>query len=547
MARGWRFSGWMVAAVVTAAGFAIQIPVIPGFYLLFLFAPFWSIVLVNLTLILMARDAWVGDTPRWLLVVPILFYGGNLALSAVSHVQFWMLGVEVGRSNDAGRVTFDPSAMSLVADDVYLPSDLVIRYRLDVAFSLSPHVAPMSHVSTRLLPQDDCDLIEEDRARKVRKEGIRIDRLPVVGACRLHMPEDPALPTVAIVATSEDRHGLFLNARLRTVHIAGQNGQAATVTTGRAAVYPPIPLPALGCFVEGSDWRCTAGLMPLDYKVATDGGSGAPLVAAALQLPPRTYRTEGRTLVLDASEFAPQAALDQAVIAAQQDAFTDEERDMSILDRLIDDPTQPIGQLTPERVATYRTALAARAPRLVDGLGRAIDAGRDGIDARRVLGAAIVALPGNAFTAIGPALLATLKGRPAVREPNGFYARLGDLGPSVVPFLLETIDTSHMDVGAALALCRIGAPAASVARQRLADMMRNKLGKSREAASIALLRLGFRDVVAAYNTEVRTPLPPNVLNLYLPEVIPAVEAEYDRMVAEITPASPASVCRLAPD
>ncbi len=540
---------WLPAVIVLLVTTGLQWFPATGIYLMFLLAPAWSIVLVNAILLLMALDVWLGRAPRWLIIIPVIAYGGNLAASAFGYGELLLLDRELSRVNRAGSLPFDPARMSLVAADDSMAQNLVRQYRIDVTYAPNPRHTPLNHLSYRLVTKEQCALITNNGKRGVHKLGVHFEHRLVANVCQLRMPEDPTRPPIEMVSTTTERKGVFLSTKLTTIRFVAPDGRSGEVTTGLGYIYFPLPRPVIGCALNSgaAKWQCGAGLLPARLRVAAEGDPyGAPggALARALHLAPRTYTEVKGQYVAEPSELVDAGG---SVGRARRGIYTDRDHAYAVLDRVIADPRRPIERDVEELLLADEDRLNRYGWLMVEGLQRAIAAGKQGRDAVKFLGDMIAALPPDIFAPIGPDVVDVLKMHPTLETPI-LHVRLGELGPSAAPVLLAAFDRSPANAPAAFGLCRLGPPAPAGARDRLVRALAldrkalRPIGETRAAATLALLRLGFRDDVEADLVARRTPLPPNHVRIWGRAPDPAEEAWFDERVAEVDPSSPPSVC-----
>ena len=79
------FKTWAGCFLLTVIIFALQLFPVTGIYMMFLAAPFWTMILINLGFGLMARDAWRDPAQRWLMILPLIWFGGYFVVTSVSH------------------------------------------------------------------------------------------------------------------------------------------------------------------------------------------------------------------------------------------------------------------------------------------------------------------------------------------------------------------------------------------------------------------------------------------------------------------------------
>jgi len=96
---------WIGCFILTAVAFLLQVPLIPRVFLIFFFAPYWSVFTINLGFALMI---WlVGSLPKRLLIFPAIWFVGYPAAAGVSHFEAQKLAAEVLSENSGQFLPFD--------------------------------------------------------------------------------------------------------------------------------------------------------------------------------------------------------------------------------------------------------------------------------------------------------------------------------------------------------------------------------------------------------------------------------------------------------
>ena len=174
---------WPIPLVILAVLVGLQLFPQTGIFLMLFGAAAWTVYLVNAALLLIAFDVWRGRAPRWLLAVPILVYGGNLAASAIGYAQLRQLDRRLVAANLANATPFDPSRQSLVASDDGIARSLTSRFRLPVAYVANRNVAPFSYLAHRPVPQEQC---EPDQGRMPRMASTVSGSSSITAASPMH-------------------------------------------------------------------------------------------------------------------------------------------------------------------------------------------------------------------------------------------------------------------------------------------------------------------------------------------------------------------------
>jgi hypothetical protein len=105
----------------TGAVFLLQLFPYTGVFLMFLLAPFWSVVLVNLGFIGIALEAASGQVTRLWLILPTAWFGAYTWFAVADHGALERLQHDIAAANDSVRVTFNPSQQALVITDASDP------------------------------------------------------------------------------------------------------------------------------------------------------------------------------------------------------------------------------------------------------------------------------------------------------------------------------------------------------------------------------------------------------------------------------------------
>ena len=250
-----------------------------------------------------------------------------------------------------------------------------------------------------------------------------------------------------------------------------------------AASAEQAALSAMAEALRGGNDLDARGLAALDAALANaagdhDGAAQARLVAAFLRLP--------------ATQGAPRTLI------------------------------EALGRLRAQDIARY-------APELAADFAEA-DAAHDSLRLH-FTAAALARLPARGLHANGGRIATILSASPDARhEAGALWQRLADLGPAALPALRAGLQDHPNRPDVALGACRLGGSA-----QPLVPLLAAQLDhrndpfvdlNPQQAASLALLRLGRRDLVEAYLARAYREIP----------------AWYFRQLASVGPASPPDVC-----
>jgi hypothetical protein len=296
---------WIGCFILTAVVFLLQVPPIPGVFLMFLFAPYWSVVTINLGFALMVLDGLVGSLPKLLLGFPAIWFVGYAAAAGVSHFDAQKLAAEVLSENSGHFLPFDAQRDQLLIEPDNLRQDtafgiegLIENYALNTVYQRlygNPKCPDVQMVGLR---SSGCgkgaDVVDKDinGCPTITNEIMRWDgpyAKSFKGVCRVYAPVQSFKPTVTLKrADAQTIHSWTLG-RMETFDLKRADEQTISVKAGLVVPLAWFPLPLMGC--AGSDrepWGCRfqffrTEVIPLGSE-EDRGAIGA--VARALRLPP---------------------------------------------------------------------------------------------------------------------------------------------------------------------------------------------------------------------------------------------------------------------
>lgn len=492
--------------VATAAVFILQMIPIVGFFLMFMLAMFWSVLLVNAGMIGVAIEAGLGRVSRWWLVLPLVFYGGYWAVAAQDHMTLRKLGAAYDAANSKVKTGFDPTRQALIFEDNGNGSGsgawLTQHYGLPVAWSVNSNF-PEGHLSYRMMEKAVCAKVRETPALgQAFVHAFGFHDGDVIGKrkmesrfCALSMPERPELPAVRVSRQETRTVETSLPVVRVTTTITMSDGRRFQLLGGTASPLAWIPMPVMGCGLNSgaASWDCDAGFWRNSFTPIVSGNTrysrDSMVLAAALGLK-RVAIADRRggdpTLVL-----AKMAAVEEATLSRQ----------LANIDAMIADPLAKADWQVGV-IVNRPEALASRADAIMTGIERAEAAGgNDRYKAResgRILAGLLAKLPRERFVDFGPRILA-LYARAGegswLWEAEPLLRRLGDLGVGALPYLVNPRTSTPSVNGAGIeGLCRIGPAGRSVAEPVLLTMWgrTDRFDRDRRAALyVAMRRIGI--------------------------------------------------------
>ncbi len=396
---------------LVAAGVVYLLQVIPltGIFLMFALAMFWSVVLINGSMIGVLIEALVGRVSRLWLVLPMVFYGGYWTVAALDHSALHELGRRYDVSNARVVTGFDPLRQALVFEGDGDGAWHTQNFALPVAYSVNSSF-PEGYLSNRMIEITVCAKVRE-KSRGLEAvngfgfhdgDAIRSTRMEE-RFCNLSMPEKPELPMVVVGREETKDFEKNLPIKRITTTIAMPDGRRFELFGGVASPLSWIPMPVMGCALNSGapSWNCNAGFWRSGFTPIVSGNTrysrDSTVLAKALGLKPVAIddRVGGdSTLVL-----AKIAAMEEATLARQ----------LASVDARIADPTAKVTEWQVGVLANHPEELASRADAFMTGIERAAaTTGRLRYAAResgRILAGLVANLPNDSFIALGPRLL----------------------------------------------------------------------------------------------------------------------------------------------
>jgi hypothetical protein len=247
----------------TGAVFLLQLFPYTGVFLMFLLAPFWPVVLVNLGFIGIALEAASGQVTRLWLILPTAWFGAYTWFAVADYGALERLQHDIAAANDSVRVTFNPSQQALVITDASDPRFLVTNYALSVVYVRNTNRAGSSHAAVRMVETEVCAKVRAGRslsAAGIYTHGFHEGRLLERRFCVLRLPEDPTLPEVTVEVDTRRATEGGLPVTLTTTTVTTSDGARHVLRGGHVAPLRWFPMPVIGCSLNSAaaSWDCIA-------------------------------------------------------------------------------------------------------------------------------------------------------------------------------------------------------------------------------------------------------------------------------------------------
>ncbi|WP_143540715.1 hypothetical protein [Rhizobium sp. L43] len=241
---------------------------------MFLLAPLWSVLLINLGFVAMFFEARSGALPRWALVFPVLYFGGYYAVAIYQHLAVNHT-IETA-SAPVSHLKFDPDNTAIESDygNEEVSHDLLVfcgvaraiepiyGHDLALVFKRDPScsAAPASRFSTNL--------------GEMPRHSLTMDR------CIVKTRESYNGPVLKI--SSPYRPGTAEGSS--EIIVTASDGSQATIENGSYPALSWFPMPMIGCALQDSPsaWVCDAAFARTRIPMLQpkDGVTG-PAIAVA--------------------------------------------------------------------------------------------------------------------------------------------------------------------------------------------------------------------------------------------------------------------------
>lgn len=266
MYRSWTFILFSVAAVL----FLLQVLPMPGIYLMIFGAAFWTGLLLTAGLIAMGVEAHLRRIPRFLILVPIVVFGGYYGVAIWQRVEMFLVERQLQAENPSHAVMFDPAVHDLVVDDA---ASFVRSSAIAAAFARASTSQPEGFVKTHAVENGSCAALKDAVARQPGRRVQVSQNIPRHSGeempCFVAMPARPERQVIEIIdqpaAPVTWPGGIAISE-----HRMSLNAQAiATYRTGRTRLLSLFPKAYVGCALISSKpaWECGATLLRVGYQL----------------------------------------------------------------------------------------------------------------------------------------------------------------------------------------------------------------------------------------------------------------------------------------
>jgi hypothetical protein len=305
---------------VVAVLFVLQAIPFTGVFLMIVGAPFWSIPLVTLAVLVAGFEGLTGRARSWVVLVPVAWFG--LYALAVMREEAALVTAEamVADANAAAvAVAFDPARQDVVVDEFV--DTLLIIHRLPVVYIRPRPGRKGAMEAARLAAGSLCETLAD------RKTGVQVTVRPVpemiaqrhglgiaAPVCIVSFEEPATRQIIDIRQTRADETVAGLSVAVTTVSAESAEHRAA-VDRASTALLQRFPMPVIGCALNSGapSWDCFAGFMrrsSVRFGAPEDDADALARILDLSSTPPRPPVAAGNGIIL-ARLAAADARLDR--------------------------------------------------------------------------------------------------------------------------------------------------------------------------------------------------------------------------------------------
>ena len=500
----------------------LQVIPITGIFLMMVGASFFCGLLLLAFMIVIFIEALVGRVPRWMLLVPIIFFGGYYGLYFQQAGKIASREIELQKSNPTKIYNFDTGQEDLVTAD---GRHLVSAFRIPVVYVKNKNNAE-GYLSYRIVTKEHCNSIPEDSEARISKGAVNYREKPRAGRsfgrlrsrkglCLLRMPEKPTKNIIVVETKGQQIWKRKSSIEEGSYKLLKNNKVLGEYRTASVQRYRNFPIPIIGCFLNSGapSWDCSYGFRKSLYHLKTNPMSIAPDIKinpVILMLGIAKYTDD------DFSRFKEYPESAQAIKKAKGFAGNIVDEMFEKLDKMLTDPKQKIAWRMEHTLTRDPGRIAERSEQIIRFLGRLEHNEREKIYAagnkQRLMFSLLAWLPDEKINELGSLIFDRLKEYKKLGDAPELYIRLADaadtlsnLKPYYEEHLITGKNKSWQNYLPASALCRVGKASSSTIEFMKSTIKKEGMQKQgneyHEALFLALLVLGERDFLESLMAE----------------------------------------------
>lgn len=236
--------------IATAAVYLLQFIPAAGPFIYLFGGPLWSILTVNLAMILMAREAWTKRISPAFLLVPILYFGGYYAIYAIEYWHAREIREEIIANNASVRIPYIPGQTSLVGESRQFATAMLRQnYTVDQVFAPDSNQSRQMHV-WRITDRSFCG--------PLRGRGHTL--YPLLAGdrqrCAIDRPQEPTGDRLVATSRFTRTNTWLVNAEHASITVRDPHGRIYMLRGASIWARPFIPMPLI-TFFDNKRWPVT--------------------------------------------------------------------------------------------------------------------------------------------------------------------------------------------------------------------------------------------------------------------------------------------------
>jgi hypothetical protein len=508
--RGKPASLWFFAATLVV--FLLQVFPVPGIFMMFLGAAFWSVVLINLGMGGIIVEVVMGKVrPVWLLL-PLLYFGLYGLFFAYDRWQIARVRAEVAAFNDSQPLPFNLARQDLLIHDELVESvlvrELIRDYAIDRVFHTHEQWARAGHSGKVVMigASAVCNAVVGNsyfRSADINIQNIYDYDDPnysrKLNSCLVSYPATPDRPVIEVQKSGgEERRG-WLPVKLREITLTDSVTQR-TVRRRWGSVAPLkfFPQPILGCGTDSDTpkWECVFVFNRSNAPLVPAVGlfNPSPLIASALGIK-KDDQPSSRAVSAERF-FALAAAVEQS----------GEAKELALIEKMIAQPTEDFGYIRLPILHSKPDKIAPLVPQLVEALGVLQSSNeRLNYDNGEAFWALLAAAPDDALAPYRSKLISWLMPdvqKEWTKRADMIFKRLDASDAVEGGILLDRLEGAEeprdVEVDLLYGFCRMGVDAPPEVKERMLALWRKHGSEYEYSLSelyFTLARMGLKDRV----------------------------------------------------
>lgn len=438
---------------------------ITGIFLMFVGAPFLQGLLLHAVLLALVVDVVKGKFSRFLIVIPILVYGGYFAMYFVQWQEINRREAQLKATNPGMLLKFDATKHSLVSTH---GGNVVNILKIPVAYELTPDMKPEGYAAYRSMTEEKCHAVKQDSLARISRSYFATKQLPDANnrngksLCRLRNPEvpDKEIVTIEVQSAEVGKRKAGLSEEIYKLSFKGK--VLGEYRKAHVYQYTLLPFPLIGCFLNSGEakWECRAEFSKTFRILETAPDTSEAKKANGSPI--------GTMLGLEAwsfdelQKFSGWDSNKDAMTHIAGESLRVDENAFASLDKLIADPKAEVPWNMAYSLSTNAALASQNSQKMVDlfkvlagPMKKEFYAGEEKL---RAISAALAALPAKDFARHVDELIAAHDDSRLLDLSMVFYVRMADFSDRFADQYSNDLvsEKTWMKLASGYAICRLG-------------------------------------------------------------------------------------------